>query len=254
MKTYLIIYLTLLMLFIGSSIMAEPASIKSPDKKKPKKEAICPITRMGDSCLSCHVRGNFRVRETAPDASLDYPVSSMKVLDCGKPDTKGYYLLTDVNDAAMYLFFRYLDEHGIIHAIIEIHSPGGSLMGAQRIIGLIESWKRKGGIVETHLYGIAASAGFQIFVAGTPGRRLACPSALLMWHELLSFEMFGKVSTPSDKEEEARVLRFLQDTRNEWLAQHCKLTKKELDEKIRKREFWMTGEQAIEYGFADGRL
>ena len=75
-----------------------------------------------------------------------------------------------------------------------------------------------------------------------------------MWHELLSFEMFGKVSTPSDKEEEARVLRFLQDTRNEWLSQHCKLTKKELDEKIRKREFWMTGEQAIEYGFADGRL
>ena len=47
------------------------------------------------------------------------------------------------------------------------------------------------------------------------------------------------------------MLRHLQDIRNDYLATRGKLTKQEIDAKIARKEFWMSGKEAVEFGFAD---
>jgi len=210
----------------------------------------CPKTKMTESCLDCHVKGTFRIKETRPDAHLSYPRPNMKIMGWDKTPY-GYFLLGTIDDEAIKEFFDYLPEHKVTKAVIEIQSPGGSLFAAQRIISLIEQWRASGGTIETRVTGFAASAGFLVFAAGDKGKRFVCSEAALMWHELMTFKMFS-IETPSDQEEQSRVLRHLQDVRNEWLATRGNLTKKEIDEKIRKKEFWMSGKDAVALGFADG--
>ena len=117
----------------------------------------------------------------------------------------------------------------------------------------MRGWQEQGNIIETRVYGYCASAGFLIFASGTKGNRFVAPQAELMWHELQTFEFFNQ-STPSSKEEEARVLRHLQDTANSWLAEVSNLTKQQVDELVKYKELWITGVQAVEYGFADALL
>ncbi|MFH2073976.1 MAG: ATP-dependent Clp protease proteolytic subunit [Pseudomonadota bacterium] len=214
-----------------------------------KVESKCPKTLLVENCLSCHVvsGGKFVLRETAPDAHLAYPISKMRIAD-----GTGYYRLEIIDSDLVKSFFDYLDLHKIKKAEIEVHSPGGPLFEGQRIVGLIRGWQAKGGAVKTVLHAKAFSGGFFVFVAGSP--RLVDEHAELMWHEIQSYEGFGfKISTPSDKEDDARIFRHLQDVLHEYLATRCKLTKEEIDAKVNKRqEWWMSGKQAVGYGFADG--
>ncbi len=236
------IIITAMILFLAVPVWAAEVG-KSPITP-------CPKTTMVTDCLKCHVEGNFRVKETAPDAQLIYPTESMRlIVEDGK--IVGYFLLSGVDSESISKFLEYLTQHEINKAVIEIHSPGGALFDAQRIIGLIREWQSRGGHVTTKLYGAAFSAGFYIFTVGDV--RLVDQYSDLMWHELQTFEGFGfKVSTPSDKEEAARVLRHLQDIRNAYLATRGKLSKAEIDAKISKREFWMSGMEALKFGFATG--
>lgn len=233
----------LIIIFAASLAWAGEADRTFPVSK-------CPKTTMQTDCLKCHIEGNFKVKETLPDAQLVYPFVGMRVI-IEENLRAGYYLLTGINSKEVKQFFDYLDRHDIKKAIIEIHSAGGGLFDAQRIVGLIRGWQTNGGHVITKIYGAAFSAGFYVFTAGDV--RLVDEYADLMWHELQSFEGFGFIiSTPSDKEETARVLRHLQNIRNSYLATRGKLSKEELDAKVSKREFWMSGVEALKFGFATG--
>jgi ATP-dependent protease ClpP protease subunit len=135
--------------------------------------------------------------------------------------------------------------------VMKIHSGGGSLFGGYQAVGVMQNWISKGYEIETRVNGFAASAAFFIFCGGST--RLVSPQAELMWHELITFSMFD-VSGPADKEDQAAVLRHLQDTANTMLADMCSLTKEEIDTKIRKKEYWMNGSDAFAVGFATGLL
>lgn len=224
-----------------------------PDKDKPVI-AQCPETKMTESCLACHVvrDGKFSLKEVAPDAWRQYPNNKTKVISIDGSEV-GYYILDAIDSEGIDKYFRYLTIHKIDYAIIEIQSPGGSLFEAWRIVGLMREWKARGNVVETRVHGFAASAGFLVFISGSKGHRLVNAQAELMWHEVMTLEGY-KLSTPSSKEEEARILRHLQDTGNAWSAECSNLSKKEIDKKIHNMEFWMNGKQARENGFADGFL
>ncbi len=213
-----------------------------------KNSNYCPKTKMVTDCLKCHTVPNFKIIESGPDEENVYPIPNMRIID-----KKGYLFLKKIDDEEVMKFLNYLESKKINYAVIEIHSPGGGLFEASRAVNLMSHWESKGRVIETRVYGFALSGGFMLFLAGTKGYRFVSPYADLMWHEINTIEMFAiKISTPSDKEEEARILRHLQNVRNTWIASRCKLTKEELDEKIKKREFWITGKEAIQYGFADG--
>jgi len=213
------------------------------------QQSLCPKTLMKDSCLTCHSYPSFVLKEIGPNARYDYPVSGMKI-----SNDAAYYVLGDINAGEVQRVFDYVLWHPVVRKIIiEVHSPGGSLFDAYKIVGMMQHMMLIGYTIETRVYGFAASAGFLVASSGSKGHRFVAPTAELMWHELMSFSLFS-IDTPSDSEEKARVLRHLQDTANAWLARVSKMTLGEINDKIRKREFWMNGCQAIEYGFADGEL
>jgi len=221
-----------------------PQAFTAEQETEEKVQSICPKTLMKDSCMSCHVIPDWGLKEPDPDRYNLYP-TDMKV----RGDI-GYLLLESIYSDFVKEFFDYLNKLHIKHAVIEVHSPGGRLFECSRIIGLMHEFERNGGIVETRLYGMAFSAGFAVFVSGTIGHRHVSPVAECMWHELITGEFFA-IKTPADKEDEARVLRHLQDTTNNWIVSRSKMTKKTLDEKIRKKEFWINGAEAVDLGFAD---
>ena len=255
MMRRMIVVMILAILIAAGTPLLRGAVWAQEEKKAPEPKAQCPKTLVVgavDACLKCHVAPSFKLRETAPDACYVYPNINTRIID-----GVGHYAMegmiasgtaSEIHDTLLYL-----QGHKIKQLIVEIHSGGGSLFAAQKIVGELLKFQAEGGIVETRVQGFAASAAFQIFAAGTIGHRRVCAEAELMWHELLNAKMFD-ISTPSDKEEEARVLRHLQDTRNTWLASRSKLSKADLDAKVAKKEFWMRGPQAKEHGFADGFL
>ena len=245
MKT--IVILATIVVFLATGAIAQ-------DKDKPPPKAQCPKTQMMEDCLKCHVIGNFKVRETRPDAHLSYPNSKTKILN-KNGEKYGYFFLTNILADEVREYFDYLREHKIKSATIEISSPGGGLFEGLRIVSLMTQWQAEGNTIETRCLSFAASAGFLVFVAGDKGKRFISPEAQLMWHELWTFKMFS-LETPSSTEEQSRILRHIQNTLNHWIVTRGKLKKDDLDEKIRGiKELWMSGQQAKEvFGFADGYI
>ena len=243
-KTLIAILVAVLILPLSASAQTTPSTSSPPVLK-----GQCPAPKIvGDveACLKCHVmaESKFRLKEFAPDAFLDYP-SGAKI-----KDSVGYYTLEAIDSERFEKALTYLKQHGMKRIVVQIYSPGGSMMGAWKIIGLMREAQAEGIVIETRVYGLAASAGFLIFASGTKGYRLATPTAELMWHELLSFKLFD-ISGPSLKEYEAKVLRHLQDNANNFIASVSNLSKGKIDELIRNKEFWMNGAEAYKNGIAD---
>lgn len=249
MKTFFSVLMA--MVFCFGVAYADPDGMESePEGPKP----ICPVTQVeGDlyDCLKCHTIPNWKIKEVAPYADMkdSLPAHCKIVERNGGPALQ--YFLTNISDYDVSAVCDWFGWHpDIRYLVVEVQSPGGSLFASQRIVGMLDDLKAQGVTVETRCYGFAASAGFYIFVNGSPGYRFVAPQSQLMWHELISFKMFD-VSGPADKEDEARVLRHLQDTTNERIASVSKVTKEDLDHRIRKKELWVNGYQAVEDGFAD---
>ena len=66
-------------------------------------------------------------------------------------EDEGYFFLTDIDSDAIKKFFDYLAQHQIKRAVIEMHSPGGALFDAQRIVGLMRYWQSRGIRIEIRL-------------------------------------------------------------------------------------------------------
>jgi len=246
----IICLLAVLVLAVGFAY-ADPFMV---DEEEKGPEPICPVTKvMGElrDCMECHVAPTWAIKEVAPYAEMKEALpASCKIVDRGgKPAIQ--YFLTSISAYNISSVSDWLGWHpDIKHFVIEIQSPGGSLFDSQRIVGIIDDLKAKGVTIETRVYGFAASAGFYIAVNGSPGYRYAAPQSQLMWHELISFKMFD-VSSPADKEDEADVLRHLQETVNGRIASVSNVTVEELNKMVRKKELWVNGQQALEYGFID---
>jgi len=276
MKVYRFIFILMGLLLALSVFMCQEARAELEEHECPNKaEAVaeadkaeepdinfgsCPETRMTDKCLTCHTAPTFALKEADPHDVFDYAKvfygAEKKFFflfdEHGRPKT-GYFILNTVDASDLQRVMAYCDRHGVNHLVIELFTPGGSLIDAYKCVGLIRHWQAQGNVVETRCYGLAASAGFLIFASGTRGARFLSPQSELMWHELQTLAIFS-VESPSDKEDEAKVLRHLQDTANAWLAEVSGKTKAEIDELVRKKEFWINGEEAVAFGFADGLL
>jgi len=222
------------------------------------KAGYCPVTLVkGDywDCARCHVERpaagmGWPLKESSPTAKYDPPAGVRVLYRAG--EFVGYILLDSI--AAHYInnAFEYLNWHPeITKVIIEVQSPGGAVFEAWRIVGIIVGWHDRFEI-ETQIKGMAFSAGFLIFQAGEV--RAAAPHAELMWHEVRSWVMFDE-KTPSKLSDEADVYRHLQDNAHRWILERVGgVDKKELDELVNKKEYWLTGSDALEVGFVDKLL
>ena len=245
-----------------SALKSESEDVRETETKFPNK-SYCPVRNIVSDditdCLRCHTTPNWKIKEADIAEGMELPFSVGYFEVDGVKYFKFYISeitigITNTQATSFEEFYRYALKHPEVkHVILELHSPGGSLLDTWRIVGYMDEMKEMGYIVETRCYGFAASAAFLLFSSGSHGYRLASEQAEFMWHELMVGEFFS-IKTPSKTRDEADILRHLQDTINERLAKVSNMTKKEIDDAIRKKELWLNGKDMVEKGFADGLI
>lgn len=124
-----------------------------------------------------------------------------------------------------------------------INSPGGGVSSGLAIYDTIQYIKPD---VVTICMGMAASMGALLLSSGTKGKRFALPNARVMIHQPLG----GVSGQAADIEIHAKEILLIREQLNKILADH---TGQAVD-KIAKdtdRNFWMSSEEAKEYGIID---
>lgn len=124
-----------------------------------------------------------------------------------------------------------------------INSPGGSVTAGLAIYDTMQFIKPN---VSTICIGIAASMGAVLLAAGEAGKRLILPNAEVMIHQVMG----GAEGQASDIEINARHILKIKDRLNNILAKHTGQPLKKL-EKDTDRDYYMSGEEAKEYGIVD---
>lgn len=124
-----------------------------------------------------------------------------------------------------------------------INSPGGSVSAGLAIYDTIKYIKCD---VVTICIGLAASMGAFLLSSGTKGKRYALPNSEIMIHQPLG----GAQGQASDIEIQARHIQSIKEKINQVLSeatgQDLKKVQKDTD-----RDYYMTAEQAKEYGLID---
>ncbi|HAN45330.1 MAG TPA: ATP-dependent Clp protease proteolytic subunit [Cyanobacteria bacterium UBA8156] len=124
-----------------------------------------------------------------------------------------------------------------------INSPGGSVTAGLAIFDTMQHIKAP---VSTICFGLAASMGSYLLMAGTPGKRFALPSARIMIHQPSG----GTRGQASDIEIEAREIIRIKRKLNE---EYAKRTGQPLEkiERDMERDYYMSAQEAVAYGLID---
>ncbi len=157
------------------------------------------------------------------------------------------FLGTEVNDYTANVIqaqLLYLDSADSDRDIsIYLNTPGGSVYAGLGIYDTMQFVKSRIGTICT---GMAASMGAVLLVAGEKGMRAALPHSRVMIHQ----PMGGIQGQASDIEITAKEILKLKDELYQIIADH---SGQEM-ERIRKdadRDYWMTANEALQYGMID---
>ncbi len=142
---------------------------------------------------------------------------------------------------AQLLFLQTEDPDKDIH--IYINSPGGIVSSGLAIYDTMQYVKPD---IATYCIGQAASMGALLLSAGTKGKRFALPHSRIMLHQ----PMGGFHGQATDIEIHAREILKMKELLNKILSKHTlqSLEKIQMDTD---RDFFMSGEEAKEYGIVD---
>lgn len=126
---------------------------------------------------------------------------------------------------------------------IYINSPGGTVTDGLAIYDTMQYIKCD---VATYCIGQASSMGAVLLAAGTKGKRYALQNSRIMIHQ----PMGGASGQASDIKIHAEEILKVRDKLVNIMVHHCG-KKKEILEKDMDRDFYMSAEQAKEYGIVD---
>lgn len=124
-----------------------------------------------------------------------------------------------------------------------INSPGGSVSSGLAIYDTLRYIKPE---IETICIGQAASMAALILSAGTKGKRCALPHSRIMIHQ----PMGGFSGQASDIDIHAREILRLKNDLNRILADNTGQPLERIENDT-DRDFFMSGDQAVEYGIID---
>jgi ATP-dependent Clp protease, protease subunit len=124
-----------------------------------------------------------------------------------------------------------------------INSPGGQVYSGMAIYDTMRMIPNK---ISTVAVGVAASFGTVLLAAGSKGQRYALPHATIHMHQPLG----GTQGQASDIEIQAKEILRLKDRLNEILAE---ATGQDIDTIISdtERDFYMSAQDAVDYGLVD---
>jgi ATP-dependent Clp protease, protease subunit len=126
---------------------------------------------------------------------------------------------------------------------IYVNSPGGSVYAGMAIYDTMQQIRPD---VVTICYGIAASMGAFLLSGGAKGKRMALPSSRIMIHQPLG----GAQGQAVDIEIQAKEILYIKQKLNELLADHTSQPLDKIAEDT-ERDFYMSAEDAKEYGLID---
>lgn len=124
-----------------------------------------------------------------------------------------------------------------------INSPGGQIYAGLAIYDTMQMIPNK---ISTVAVGVTASFGTVLLAAGTKGQRYALPHATIHMHQPLG----GAQGQASDIEIQAREILRLKARLNEILAASTNQSLEAI-ERDTERDFYLSAQQAVDYGLVD---
>ncbi len=126
---------------------------------------------------------------------------------------------------------------------IYFNSPGGSVYAG---LGIYDTMQYITADVATICTGMAASMAAVLMTAGTKGKRSALQHSRIMIHQ----PMGGAQGQASDIEITACEIKKIKNELYKILADHSGQTFEQI-EKDSDRDYWMTSQEAVDYGMID---
>lgn len=127
--------------------------------------------------------------------------------------------------------------------LLYINTPGGYVTSGMAIYDTMQFIKSD---VATYCIGQAASMGALLLTAGTKGKRFALPNSSILIHQPTG----GYSGQATDIKIHAEEILRLRERLNQVLAHHTGQKIEKISEDT-ERDFFMTAEQAKEYGLID---
>lgn len=140
----------------------------------------------------------------------------------------------------------YLDAQSHDDIQFYINSYGGDVTAGLAIYDTIKHIKSE---VRTICVGKAMSMGAVLLSGGTKGKRNVLPNSTVMIHQALG----GAKGQSSDVEIEAMELKRCKESLNRILAENCGKSFEEVSKDC-DRNFYLHGQEAVEYGIVDSVL
>jgi ATP-dependent Clp protease protease subunit len=137
----------------------------------------------------------------------------------------------------------YLDSMDTKDLQIYLNSPGGSVSAG---LGIYDTMQIINSDVSTICTGMAASMGAVLLAAGKHGKRSALPHSRVLIHQPLG----GAEGQASDIEIAAREIMKTKQELYKILSEHTGQPVEKI-EKDSDRDYWMSSEEALEYGMID---
>ena len=125
-----------------------------------------------------------------------------------------------------------------------INSPGGVVTAGMAIYDTMQFIRPD---VATICIGQAASMAALLLAAGTPGKRYALPNARVLIHQPTIGGLSGQAT---DIDIHAREILRIRASLNEIMAKHTNQPIEKIERDV-ERDFWMSAQQAHEYGIID---
>jgi ATP-dependent Clp protease, protease subunit len=142
---------------------------------------------------------------------------------------------------AQMLFLEAEDPEKDIY--LYINSPGGSVMAG---LGIFDTMQHIRPDICTVCVGLAASMGAFLLSAGTKGKRMSLPHSRIMIHQPLG----GAQGQAVDIEIQAKEILYLKRMLNTNLASHTGQSLERIEQDT-ERDFFMSAEEAKDYGLID---
>ncbi|RLD15517.1 MAG: ATP-dependent Clp endopeptidase proteolytic subunit ClpP [Caldiserica bacterium] len=181
------------------------------------------------------------VIEKTPYGERSYDIYSRLLKD------RIIFLGTEINDAvanaiiAELLFLEAEDPDRMIN--LYINSPGGSVTAGLAVYDTMQFIKSP---VSTICIGQAASMAAVLLAAGEKGKRYALPNSRILIHQPWG----GVQGQAKDIEIVAKEIMRIKNTINEILSHHTGQPMERI-EKDTDRDYYMTAQEAKEYGIVD---
>lgn len=142
---------------------------------------------------------------------------------------------------AQFLFLEHEDAKKDIK--LYLNTPGGSVTAGLAIYDTMQYVKPE---VSTICVGMAASMGAVLMAAGAKGKRVALPNSEVMMHQVMG----GVEGQAVEIEITARQIIKIKDRLNQILAKHTGQPLAKI-EKDTDRDFYLSAQEAKEYGLID---